>query len=109
ADNYPRRVRAVDRDILSDCQRGEVGDRLTGQRRCEVGGIEQGLAGGDYHPVFASGNWRTEEELAALDLLSGRRVDGLIVLPGVIPDDRLLRVAEELPLVVIGRSIAGIE
>ena len=72
-------------------------------------GIEQGLAGSDYHPVFASGNWHTEEELAALDLLSGRRVDGLIVLPGVIPDDHLLRVAAELPLVVIGRSIAGIE
>jgi LacI family transcriptional regulator len=72
-------------------------------------GIEQGLAGSDYHPVFASGNWRTEEELAALDLLSGRRIDGLIVLPGVIPDDRLLRVAEEMPLVVIGRSIPGIE
>jgi LacI family transcriptional regulator len=71
-------------------------------------GIEEGLAGGDYHPMFASGNWHTEEELAALDLLSGRRVDGLIVLPGVIPDAHLLRVAEELPLVVIGRSIAGI-
>jgi LacI family transcriptional regulator len=72
-------------------------------------GIEEGLADGDYHPMFASGNWHTEEELAALDLLSGRRVDGLIVLPGVIPDAHLLRVSEELPLVVIGRSIAGIE
>ena len=72
-------------------------------------GIEQGLAGSAYHPVFASGNWHTEEELTALDLLSGRRVDGLIVLPGVIPDDRLRRAAEELPLVVIGRSITGIE
>jgi LacI family transcriptional regulator len=72
-------------------------------------GIEKGLAGSDYHPVFTSGNWRTEEELAALDLLSGRRVDGLIVLPGVIPDDHLRRVAEELPLLVVGRTIAGLE
>jgi LacI family transcriptional regulator len=72
-------------------------------------GIEQGLAGSGYHPVVASGNWRTQEELAALDLLSSRRVDGLIVLPGIISDDRLRHVAEELPLMVIGRTIAGIE
>jgi LacI family transcriptional regulator len=72
-------------------------------------GIEKGLTGSDYHPVFTSGNWRTEEELAALDLLSGRRVDGLIVLPGVIPDDHLRRVAAELPLIVVGRTVAGLE
>jgi LacI family transcriptional regulator len=72
-------------------------------------GIEQGLSGSGYHPIFASGNWQTDEELAALDLLSARRVDALIVLPGVISDDRLRRAAEDLSLVVIGRSIAGLE
>jgi LacI family transcriptional regulator len=72
-------------------------------------GVEQGLSGSGYHPVFASGNWRTEDELAAFDLLSGRRVDGLIVLAGAIPDDRLLRGAAELPLVVVGRLIKGLE
>lgn len=72
-------------------------------------GLEQGLSGSGYHLIFASGNWQTDEELAALDLLSSRRVDALIVLTGVISDDHLRRAAEELPLVVIGRSIAGIE
>src|SRR6185369_1838946 len=43
-------------------------------------GVERGLAGSGYHPIFASGNWQTEDELAALDLLSARRVDALIVL-----------------------------
>ncbi len=71
--------------------------------------VEQGLAGSGYHLIFTSGNWQTEDELAALDLLSTRRVDGLIVLAGVISDDDLRRAADELPLVVIGRSIAGIE
>jgi LacI family transcriptional regulator len=72
-------------------------------------GIEQGLANSGYHAMIASGNWRTEDELTALDLLSGRRVDALIILPGVIPDDRQRQVAAELPLGVIGRSVAGLE
>jgi LacI family transcriptional regulator len=72
-------------------------------------GIERGLAGSGYHAIFASGNWRTDDEVAALDLLSGRRVDALIVLSGVIDDAHLRQVAAELPLVVIGRSLAGLE
>lgn len=72
-------------------------------------GVEQGLLGTGYHSVFASGNWLTEQELAAFDLLSGRRVDGLVVLPGTISDEQLRRSAEELPLVVVGRRIAGLE
>jgi LacI family transcriptional regulator len=72
-------------------------------------GIERGLSGSSYHPVFTSGNWQTEEEREALDLLSARRVDALVVLTGVMPDEPLRQAAEQLPLVVIGRSIAGIE
>jgi LacI family transcriptional regulator len=72
-------------------------------------GVEQGLLGSGYHSVFASGNWLTEQELAAFDLLSGRRVDGLVVLPGTISDEQLRRSAEELPLIVVGRRIAGLE
>ena len=72
-------------------------------------GIERGLADSEYLAIIASGNWRTEDELSALNLLSGRRVDGLIVLPGVISDDHLRQVAEDLPLVVIGRFVAGME
>jgi LacI family transcriptional regulator len=72
-------------------------------------GIEHGLSGSGYHAIFTSGNWRTEDELSALDRLSQRRVDALILLTGVLPDDRLLRFAADLPLVIIGRSIAGIE
>jgi LacI family transcriptional regulator len=72
-------------------------------------GVERGLAGSGYHPIFASGNWQTEDELAALDLLSARRVDALIVLVGVLSDEYLRRAAAELPLVIVGRSIAGLE
>jgi LacI family transcriptional regulator len=72
-------------------------------------GIERGLADSEYLAVVASGNWRTEDELSALNLLSGRRVDGLIALPGVIPDQHLRQVAEDLPLIVIGRFVAGMQ
>ena len=72
-------------------------------------GVEQGLSGSGYHLIFASGNWQTDDELAALNLLSARRVDALIAMTGVLSDDHLRRAAEDVPLVVIGRSITGIE
>ena len=71
-------------------------------------GIEHGLSGSGYHAIFTSGNWRTDEELAALGRLAQRRVDALILLTGALSDDHLLRVAADLPLVIIGRSIAAI-
>ena len=72
-------------------------------------GIEQGLARSGYQPIIASGNWRTDDEIAALDLLSARRVDGLIVFAGVLSDEHLYEAASSMPLIVIGRSVAGIE
>ncbi len=75
-----------------------------------VKGIEQGLAGSSHHPLVASGNWRVAEEIAALDLLLQRRVDALIVLNGVLPQDRLQAVADQqLPLIIVGRQVAGLE
>jgi len=71
-------------------------------------GIEQGLCETPYHPMFANGGWRADEELAALSLLAQRRVDGLIVLWGTLPDEHLLRIAAELPMVVMGRSVPEI-
>jgi LacI family transcriptional regulator len=72
-------------------------------------GIEQGLSDTPYHPMFANGSWRAEEELAALNLLSQRRVDGLIILWGTLPNQQILRVASETPLVVMGRLVPEID
>jgi LacI family transcriptional regulator len=72
-------------------------------------GIEQGFNDTPYHPMFANGNWRVDEELAALNMLSQRRVDGLIVLWGTLSSEHLQRVASEIPLIMIGRSVPGIE
>lgn len=74
-----------------------------------MAGIELALQGSPYHPIFASSNWHVDEELKALDLLIGRRVDALIVLGGGIPNERLLEVANEIPLIAIGRTIEGLQ
>lgn len=72
-------------------------------------GVEQGLRGSPYHPVIVSGNWQTEEELEALDLLIARRVEAIVVLGGFLPDEQLQQVSRDLPLVIAGRGAAGLE
>ena len=72
-------------------------------------GIEQGLTGSGYHPVFASGNWRGEDERDALEMLRSRQVDALIVMGGQLADADLRRTAERTPLVVVGRQVPGLE
>jgi LacI family transcriptional regulator len=70
-------------------------------------GVELGLRDTPYHSIYASGHWERERELEALNLLLGRRVDGVIVLGGSIPDDELRAVADLTPLIAVGRSFAG--
>ncbi|PYE54622.1 LacI family DNA-binding transcriptional regulator [Deinococcus yavapaiensis] len=72
-------------------------------------GIEQGLSGSGYHPIFTSGHWQAQEELEAVDLLLARKVDALIVLGGVLPDEKLREVAAKVPLVALGRSVPDLE
>jgi LacI family transcriptional regulator len=72
-------------------------------------GIEQALRGSAYHPVFASANWQTEEEIDALELLVARQVDALIILGGLVADDYLRDLAQSIPLVMVGRSVVGLE
>lgn len=72
-------------------------------------GIEQGLAGSSYYPVFATGQWRVAQQIESLNLLIERQVDALIVLNGDLPDETLQRAAAQMPLVAVGRMIPGLE
>jgi LacI family transcriptional regulator len=77
-----------------------------------VSGIEQGLDHAEYRPMFASTHWRAgnqDDEARSLQLLLERRVDGVIVLASSIPDEELRAVAAQLPLVVVARSVPGLE
>jgi LacI family transcriptional regulator len=67
-------------------------------------GILLGLEKTDYWPLFADGRWQLEMELRALYQLLDRRVDGLIIIGGQLPEERLQAVARKTPLVVAVRQ-----
>ena len=57
-----------------------------------ISGIEQGMARTAYRPLLTTTHWQTEDledEGHSLELLLERRVDGVIVLAGRIPDAKL--------------------
>jgi len=66
-------------------------------------GIEDELERVGYIPLFVSGHWREAEERKAIEALLSRRVDGLIVLAGRLPNAALQAYAKQLPMVVVGR------
>ena len=72
-------------------------------------GVEDGLEGSGYSGIFASGHWRVESEASAIHSLTGRSVDGLIVLGGHTPDARLREINTHLPVVAVGRQVKGLE
>jgi LacI family transcriptional regulator len=72
-------------------------------------GIEEGLNGTGYHPIFASAHLNIDDERDALELLIGRRVDAIILTGTSEPDEALLALAERIPLVIVGHTVAGLE
>ncbi|PYQ54792.1 MAG: transcriptional regulator [Acidobacteria bacterium] len=71
-------------------------------------GIEQGLRGTPYYPLFASGE-HPDEEAQSLDMLLRHRVEALVVIGAVIPDDTLIQLSRRMPIVAIARTVAGLE
>jgi LacI family transcriptional regulator len=71
-------------------------------------GIEHRLRGTGYYPLFASG-WHAHEAIDALEMLLAHRVDSLIIVGGWVADEYLQQVAEQVPLVAISRTVAGLE
>jgi LacI family transcriptional regulator len=70
-------------------------------------GIERELERAGYVPMFVSGNWHEDDERKAIATLLSRRVDGVIVLAGRMADAELARIADTLPVVVVGRQLSG--
>jgi LacI family transcriptional regulator len=71
-------------------------------------GVEQGLRGSGYYPIFAGGEHPAEES-QAIELFLSHRVDALILMGGRLAEDEVIRLADRVPLVAIGRSIRGLE
>ena len=74
-----------------------------------VQGIEYGFEDSGYDPLFSGGHSRKSEERRALEVLSRRRVDALIVVGSSLPDSLLLELSKETVLVVVGRKVPGLE
>ena len=68
-------------------------------------GIEETLDPAGYSALFVSGHFDVNIEKRCFELLRGRRVDGIILLTGQLPDANLKTYAKALPLVVTGRTL----
>jgi LacI family transcriptional regulator len=68
-------------------------------------GVEDELSRAGYSPLFVSGHWNAAQEARCIDMLRSRRVDGIIVLTGRLPDAALMTYAEQFPVVVTGRAL----
>lgn len=68
-------------------------------------GVEDELQKSHQVPLFVSGHWDEGDELAAIEVLRQRKVDGVIALSSCLSDETLTRVSEDVPLVVTGRRL----
>jgi LacI family transcriptional regulator len=68
-------------------------------------GIEDELDPAGYSPLYVSGHWNAASEARCIEVLRSRRVDGIVVLTGRLPDQALKTCAKSLPVVVTGRSL----
>ncbi len=71
-------------------------------------GILNGINGTGYSPLFADGGWNLEKNQMALSMFLQRQVDGLIILNGNSPEEYLLEIAQRIPMIIVGRDVAGI-
>lgn len=70
-------------------------------------GIEEELSQAGYSPLFVSGHWNAEEERRCIDVLRSRRVDGMILLTGILSDEALRNLAKTMPVVITGRTLTA--
>ncbi|PTA68686.1 LacI family DNA-binding transcriptional regulator [Deinococcus arcticus] len=73
-----------------------------------LAGIEAALNDTPYHPIVISGQWRTEREQEALNVLLARRVDAVILLGGIVDDEVLRPLAQRVPIIAVGREVQGL-
>lgn len=72
-------------------------------------GILQGIEGSNYSPLFADGSWDGSKDRIALNMFMDRKVDGLILLNGHTSDGYLVDLANQVPIIVLGRVVPGLE
>jgi LacI family transcriptional regulator len=68
-------------------------------------GIEEGLAGTGYAPVFIPTHWDPQQEIQRARLLLARKVDGLILLSGNLSDEQVIELARQRPVAITDRKL----
>ncbi len=70
-------------------------------------GIEDVMKGAGYAMLIMSGHWHADEEAERIELLIGRRVDGIAILTGNLTDAQILKYSKRVPIVAFGRHLQG--
>jgi LacI family transcriptional regulator len=70
-------------------------------------GVIVGLQHSSYLPIFMDGQWERTAEIDAISALIGRRVDGLLLIGGVLSPKDISGICKELPTIVIARQLPG--
>lgn len=72
-------------------------------------GVIRGFGGTGYSPIFVDGQWEKDTELEVIRTLLGRKVDGLLLLGGELPEQELSELKDQLKIVVVGADVKGWE
>ena len=70
-------------------------------------GIEDVMKAAGYAMLIMSGHWHADEEAERVELLIGRRVDGVVILTGNLTDAQILQFSKRVPIVAFGRQLEG--
>ena len=70
-------------------------------------GIEDTVARSGYALLIVSGHWHAGDEAERVEMLIGRRVDGVVILSGSLSDDQIAAYAQRVPIVAFGRQLAA--
>lgn len=70
-------------------------------------GIEDVMKAAGYALLIMSGHWHADEEAEHVELLIGRRVDGVAILTGNMTDAQILDFSKRVPIVAFGRKLEG--
>ncbi len=70
-------------------------------------GIEDTVKKAGYALLIMSGHWRADQEAARVELLIGRRADGVVILTGNLSDAQIIEYSQRVPIVALGRKLEG--
>lgn len=70
-----------------------------------IRGIIRGLDGTGYSPIFVDGLFDKKTEAQVIQTLLGRKVDGLVLVGGDLPEEQLRTLHGDIPMVIVARQV----